>query len=179
MSRSSSGCLGHDDEQARAPLSRFPRGVVAIAVTLAAAGCGGNEASPRRESDVESQIKEKLAENREALPNDESSEAAVPNRSVEEFVRLYRPLGFFDERAEHVVQRLVRAYRRDWGEDPSIRTRSDELALLAYDSHRVWFQDVERDVLERRGWVFAAPDEVRLAFGYGQLHEGGQAARCE
>ncbi|MEA2357100.1 MAG: hypothetical protein QOI62_360 [Solirubrobacteraceae bacterium] len=259
--------------------------MVALAVALTAAGCGGGEESPRRESDVESQIKEKLAENRKALPNDKSSQAAVSKRSVEEFVRLYQRLGFFEnERPEDVVSRLDRAYRRDWGEEPRIRTRLDELALLGYGSHRVWFQDIERDVIEgndeyaltlrewarisrgafaprrireqwrseegpvtisfdlngraravraesqgdfldlcvlttginpliaksgrqfaiyrpdaelgqmafvltitdrerrllnKQGWVFAGPDEVRFAFGYGQLYEGGQVAPCE
>ena len=36
----------------------------------------------------------------------------------------------------------------------------------------------ERRALERRGWVFAAPHEVRLAFGYGQLYEDAEPSPC-
>jgi hypothetical protein len=36
----------------------------------------------------------------------------------------------------------------------------------------------ERAALERRGWTFATPEEVRLAFGYGQLYEDGATGPC-
>ena len=36
----------------------------------------------------------------------------------------------------------------------------------------------ERAVLERRDWTFATPEEVRLAFGYGQLYEDGTPSPC-
>jgi hypothetical protein len=78
-----------------------------------------------------------------------SQRSAAPARTVEQFVREYQRVGFFAGQEPHsVARRITDAYRREWGEEPPLATRPDELALLAYDTDRVWFQDIERDVLE-------------------------------
>lgn len=256
--------------------------VVVLLLTAAFAGCGGANGSGA--DSVEEQIGEQIEENRESLPNDTDSEAPVPKRSLVEFIREHQTLGFFArEDADDAARRVDRAHREEWGEEAQIATRLDELTLLAYDRRRVWFEDIERDVvegndeyvaafrewariagrgfrprdiserwrgedgpvtigfrldgrrhkvqaaaqgdfldlcvltaginpliresgrqfaiyrpdaalgqsafvvaltgkerraLERRGWTFATPEEVRLAFGYGQLYEEGDAEAC-
>ena len=93
------------------------------------------------------------------------------------------------------ARRIARDHQREWGEAPPLATRLDELTLLRYDKQRVWFEDLERwageeafvvaltakerAALERRDWTFATPEEVRLAFGYGQLYEDGRRAPAD
>ena len=256
------------------------RRIVIVAALLLAA-CGGGSAS---EDDLDAAIERKLTENRQSLPNDHASEAPVARRSLAEFVDDYRAVGFFGgENPAVAARRIAREHEREWGEAPPLATRLDELTLLAYDKRRVWFADLERDVidgndayveafgewarisrgafrpravserwageegpvtiafelggerhevhaagqgdfldlcvltsginpliagsgrqfavyrpdaglgqeafvvaltaqeraaLERRDWTFATPEEVRLAFGYGQLYEKGASSPC-
>jgi hypothetical protein len=51
-------------------------------------------------------------------------------------------------------------------------------AALGQEAFVVALTRHERTALERRGWHFATPEEVRLAFGYGRLYEEGTATPC-
>jgi hypothetical protein len=242
------------------------------AAALIACGGGGGD-------DIRREIDRQLEENRQSLPNDNATERPIKERSLPEFVRAYRRAGFFaGEPPAQAAKRIEAAYRSEWEEEPRIRTRFDELSLLYYDRDRVWFEDIERDVLEgndayvdafdewakisrgafrprdvreewngeratirftldgrehsveaapqgdfldlcvllslnrlldrrqfalyrpdtalgqsafvvavtdrerrtleRMGWTFATPDEMRLAFGYGRLYEEGAPGSC-
>jgi hypothetical protein len=77
------------------------------------------------------------------------AEAEPPARSVEQLVRDYQRLGFFaGEDPGRTAERISADFRAEWEQEPRTATRADELMLLAYDTDRVWFQDIERDVLE-------------------------------
>ncbi len=113
------------------------------------------------------QIQARLDENRRSLPNDLAGQAPVPGRSIEQFVRDYQPAGFFaGEDPLTAARRIAAAFRAEWEEEPPLATRLDELQLLGYDADRVWFQDIERDVIEGNDeYVAALREWARIARG--------------
>jgi hypothetical protein len=250
----------------------------AVGFVLLFAACGGSSDPPG--DGIDAEIEQQLEENRKALPNDTPTARRVRGRSLEAFVRDYQAAGFFKGDS---AQAIRVAFEREWDEPPPLATRADELMLLGYDRERVWYEDIERDVIEgndayveafrewsgiaagafeprdvseawageegpvtiafrlggrrheikaagqgdfldlcvltaginplieetgrqfavyrpdamlgqrafvvaitpreraalqAREWVFATPDEVRQAFGYGQLYEDGTAGSC-
>jgi hypothetical protein len=98
---------------------------------------------------VRDDIDRQLRENRKSLPNDHASEQPVSRRTLAEFVDDYQDAGFFRGKNPAVVARTIaREFEREWGGVPPLATRLDELTLLRYDRKRVWFEDLERDVIE-------------------------------
>ncbi|MBO9532529.1 MAG: hypothetical protein J7513_06110 [Solirubrobacteraceae bacterium] len=119
------------------------------AIGLAACGSGESGRAASDGQDDLSALEAQLAENREGLPDEAPSAEKVKPRSVLEAVRDDQQLGFFaGQDPTDVAAVAERTYRRDWGKPLKIATRYDELELLRNDRDRVWFQDIEADVLE-------------------------------
>ena len=117
--------------------------ILLLALVLPA--CGDKQEEPSRDEVVE-MIEERLRENQADLPGDARSEAPVTHESLAAFVSAYQRFGFFKRVPPDAI---VRAYERDFGEQPTVpTTRIDELELLGYDRDRAWYSDIELDVVE-------------------------------
>src|SRR5262249_54152250 len=83
-----------------------------------------------------------------AAPPGADTSARVRHRPLARAIAEYQRKGFFaGARPAALARRIPDRYRREGGEDLVLRTRFDELVLLHYDHRRVWFSDIERDVL--------------------------------
>ncbi len=134
-----------------------------LLLTLVLAACGG----PSEEEQARRELERRFAQDPQPLPGDAATEQPVEPRSVTAFVRDYQRFGFFaGGSAERAAQRIERAYQEEWGEQPKVATRYDELELLAYDRKRVWFSDIELDVLEGNDvYVSTFAEWARIARG--------------
>lgn len=85
----------------------------------------------------------------------ESGSTADPGESLVESVGAFRSLGFFADEPRlddaEVLERIQRAYQREWGESIEPDDPLADVYLLAADTGRVWWDDLEADALEGNG----------------------------